>query len=193
MANVNQVAGFIPVGTLNNADTNMAEMVCAFAAGDATAAFIGDLVLFTGVFTSDGIPIVKQAAATDVGLAGAVVSFDVDGAALGTIYRPASTARLCKVNVDPNTVYVCQANASLALIDAGCRFKPVVAAGNTTTGASGMQLDVSTKATTATFPLTVVRYAPDIANTPAATYNKVWVKINSHYFGSLGTTGVQGS
>lgn len=191
MSNVNQVFGFIPVSSLNNADTNMAEMTCAFAAGDATAAYVGDLVLFTGVFNSDGVPIVKQAAATDVGLAGAVVSFDVDGAALGTVYRTANQVRLCKVNVDPNTVYLCQGNAALALIDAGCRFKPVVAAGNATTGRSGMQLDVSTKATTATFPLTVVRYAPD--TTPAATYNKLYVKINSHYFGSLGTTGVQGS
>jgi len=191
MANVNQVFGFLPISTLNNADTNMAEMTCAFAAGDATAAYVGDLVLFTGVFNSDGIPIVKQAAATDVGLAGAVTSFDVDGANLGTTYRPTLTARLCKVNVDPNTVYQCQGNAALALIDAGMRFKPVVAAGNTATGRSGMQLDVSTKAATSTFPLTVVRYAPD--TTPAATYNKLYVKINSHYFGSLGTLGVQGS
>jgi len=191
MANVNQVFGFIPVGTLNNADSNMAELTCAFAAGDATAAYVGDLVLFTGVFDATGIPIVKQAAATDVGLAGAVTSFDVDGAALGTVYRPTLTARYCKVNVDPQTIYLVQGNAALALIDAGMRFKPVVAAGSTSTGHSGMQLDVSSKAATATYPLTVVRYAPD--TTPAALYNKLWVTINSHYFGSLGTTGVQGS
>jgi len=189
--NINQVFGFHPVGTLNNADTNMSEMTCAFAAADATAAFVGDLVLFTGVFDATGVPIVKQAAATDVGLAGAITSFDVDGASLGTVSRPTLTARYCKVNVDPSTIYLCQGNAALALIDAGMRFKPVVAAGSTVTGRSGMQLDVSTKATTATFPLTVVRYAPD--TTPAATYNKLYVKINSHYFGGLGTTGVQGS
>ena len=191
MANVNQVFGFIPVGTLNNADSNMAEMTCVFAVGDATAAYVGDLVLFTGTFDSDGFPMVKQAAATDVGLAGAITSMAVDGADLGTVYRKTLTARKCTVNVDPNTIYLCQADEALALIDTGMRFKPVVGSGSTTTGHSGMQLDASTKATTATFPLTVVRFAPD--TTPAALYNKVWVKINSHYFGSLGTTGVQGS
>lgn len=193
MANQNRVNGFIPVGSLTGAENNMKEMTCAFAAGDATAAFVGDLVLFTGVFDAAGIPIIKQAAATDVGLAGAIVSIDVDGANLTNTYRLASTARYCKVNVDPNTIYECQANAALALIDAGMRFKPVVAAGNTTLGTSGMQFDVSTKATTATFPLAVVKYSPALDNTPAATYNKLYVKINSHYFGSLGTTGVQGS
>jgi hypothetical protein len=192
MANANRVNGFIPVGSINSGNT-MVEMICAFAAGDSVAAFVGDLVLFTGVYDAAGIPIVKQAAATDVGLAGAVVSFDVDGAKLETTYRLASTARYCRVNVDPDTIYECQGNAALALIDAGCRFKPVVAAGSTTLGTSGMQLDVSTKATTATFPLLVVRFSPALDNTPAATYNKLYVKINSHAFGSLGTTGVQGS
>lgn len=191
MANQNRVNGFTPIGSITGAENSLKEMTCAFAAGDSTAAFVGDLVLFTGVFDSSGYPIVKQAAATDVGLAGAIVSIDVDGAKLETTYRVGSTARYCKVNVDPNTIYEVQGNAALALIDAGMRFKPVVAAGNTTLGTSGMQLDVSTKATTATFPLTVVKFAPD--TTPATTYNKLWVKINSHYFGSLGTTGVQGS
>lgn len=191
MANQNRVNGFIPVASLTGAENTLKEMQCAFAAGDGAAAFPGDLVLFTGVFDASGYPIVKQAAATDVGLAGAIVSVDVNGASLENIYRLASTARYCKVNVDPNTIYECQANASLALIDAGMRFKPVVAAGNTTLGTSGMQLDVSTKATTATFPLTVVKYVD--GTVPAATYNRVLVKINSHYFGSLGTAGVQGS
>lgn len=193
MANSNRVFGFIPVSTVSGADNNMAEMVCAFVAGDSTAAFVGDLVLFTGAANADGIPIVKQAAATDVGLAGAIVSFDVDGAALGTMNRAASTAKLCKVNVDPNTVYLCQANAAVPIIDLGMNYKPVVAAGSTVTGASGMQLDYSTKATTATFPLKIVGYDRATDNTVAAAYNKVLVKINSHIFGSVGTTGVQGS
>ncbi len=191
MANVNRVNGFIPVGSITGAENSLKEITCSFAAGDAVAAYPGDLVLFTGTMDANGLPIVKQAAATDVGLAGAIVAIDVDGAQLQVGYRAASTVRTCKVNVDPNTIYECQANASLALTDAGMRFKPVVAAGNTTLATSGMQLDASTKATTATFPLTVIKYAPD--TTPAATYNRVWVKINSHIFGSLGTTGVQGS
>jgi hypothetical protein len=193
MANLNRVNGFIPIGSITGAEGNFKEMVCTFAAGDGTAAFVGDLVLFTGTADSTGVPIIKQAAATDVGLAGAIVSVDVDGSNLANTYRLASTARYCKVNVDPNTIYEAQANASLALTDMGMNFKPVVAAGNTTLGTSGMQLDASTKATTSTFPLKVVRYSPALDNTPAATYNKVYVKINSHIFGSLGSTGVQGS
>lgn len=191
MANVNRVNGFVPVGSITGAECNLKEMTCSFAAADNVAAYPGDLVLFTGVFDANGLPIVKQAAAGDVGLAGAITAIDVDGSQLQVAYRAASTARTCKVNVDPNTIYEVQGNASMALIDAGMRFKPVVAAGNTTLATSGMQLDVSTKATTSTFPLSVVKYAPD--TTPAATYNRLWVKINSHYFGSLGTTGVQGS
>lgn len=191
MANQNRVNGFVPVGSITGAENTLKEMTCSFAAGDSVAAYVGDLVLFTGVFDANGLPIVKQAAATDVGLAGAIVAIDVDGADLQTTYRKASTVRTCKVNVDPNTIYEVQANAALALIDAGMRFKPVVGSANTALGTSGMQLDVSTKATTATFPLAVIKYAD--GTTPAAAYNRVLVKINSHYFGSLGTTGVQGS
>jgi hypothetical protein len=191
MANQNRVNGFIPVGSLIGGESTLETMTCSFAAGDGVAAFPGDLVIFTGTMDANGAPIVKQAAATDVGLAGAIVSVDVDATSLQTTYRPASKVITCKVTVDPNTVYEVQGNAALALTDAGLRFKPVIAAGNTALGTSGMQLDVSTKATTATFPLTVVRFAD--GTIPAATYNRVLVKINSHFFGGLGSTGVQGA
>jgi len=191
MANISRINGFIPVGSLTGAENNLKEMTCAFAAGEGTATFIGDLVLFTGTCDATGVPFVKQAAATDVGLAGAVVSFDVDGSKLEQTYRTANQVRYCKVNVDPNTIFEVQANAALALTDMGMRFKPVVGSGNTTLGTSAMQLDASSKATTSTYPLTVIKYQPD--TTPAALYNRVLVKINSHYFGSLGTLGIQGS
>jgi len=64
-------------------------------------------------------------------------------------------------------------------------------AGSTVTGASGMQLDSSGLATTATLPLKIVGFPQRPDNIPGDTYFSYWVKLNGAQLGDgTGTAGV---
>lgn len=143
-------------------------------AGGATEAAVGVVVgiLFSGMGDSQNVPPV-----TDINT---------------PVYRRASTDRYLLVADDPSLVFEGQTSgAALATADIGLNCEPDVAAGNTSTGASGMTIDLSTKAATATLPLKVVGfpYRPD--NNIGDTYTNAYVVINNHqYKGGTGTGGV---
>ena len=64
-------------------------------------------------------------------------------------------------------------------------------AGSTTTGASGMQLDSSGLATTATLPIKIVGFPNRPDNIPGDTYFSYHVKLNSIQYGTgTGQVGV---
>lgn len=186
MANANQPNGFVPARTVNGADQNLQIMKFATASTDGVAIGIGDLVKLSGGCDSLGIPIVAQAAEGNA-LVGAVVGVEVDGAALDTVYRKASTTRYVFVNVDPNTIYVAQADAAIALADGTKNFHLVAGTPNTATGQSTMKVKTSDLNTTSTFELAGMGFPYDLQNTPAAAYNKILVKINAHQFATVRT------
>lgn len=188
MANQNIVNGFVPLRSILGCDSNMMVMTFATAATDGVAIGIGDLVKLTGGCDADGVPIVAQAAEGNA-LVGAVVGTEVDGSALDTVYRKASTTRKVRVAVDPNEIFVAQADAAVALADATKNAHLVAGTPNTTTGASGMKIKTSDINTTNTFELALMGFPYDLQNTPAAAYNKLLVKINVHQFAN-GRTGV---
>ena len=67
-------------------------------------------------------------------------------------YRPASTAMYCLVVDDPNVIFEIQEDSvggALAAVDVGLSADIVVGSGSTANGKSGMELDSSTKVTTA--------------------------------------------
>lgn len=199
MANVSRVNGFNPVkNQVGGASTGQVNLYF-IPSGNATATFVGDLVKADATGDpaasggrAQGYQSVVQAAAGDASL-GVIVGFDVNPLNLNTPqYRLASTGRYCLVSDDPNQIYEVQtSNGTLTVADVGLNANFAVAAGSTTTGASGMTLDVGTIATTATLPLKIIGFSQRVDNDNTAAASKVLVKINNHQFNSgTGTAGV---
>lgn len=142
-------------------------------AGGATEAAVGVVVgiLFSGMGDSQNVPPV-----TDINT---------------PVYRRASTDRYLLVADDPSLVFEGQTSgAALATADIGLNTGVAATAGSTTSGASGMTIDLLTKAVTATLPLKVVGfpYRPD--NNIGDTYTNAYVVINNHQLRGTGTDGV---
>lgn len=143
MANVSRVNGLRPVRTLSGTPFKIEEYI--LLAADGTATFIGDLVKLSGTGHTDGTPAIAQAAAGDAAI-GVVVGFAPDPTNLGLNYRTASTLRRAFVVVGTDVVYEIEEDNvgnDIAATDIGKCGDVAVAAGSTTTGASGMTLDSS--------------------------------------------------
>jgi len=192
MANTDTPNGLRLVGSLGVGPMAGATQIAFIPATDATATFVGDPVKVAGSADADGVPTVAQAAATNA-IYGVITEFLPDLDNKTRLHRAASTARYCKVCIDPNALYEIQEDsdgAALAATDVGNNASIVVGTGSTTTGASAVELDSSTAATTAALELKIIR----LANRPdnAIGTNAKWiVKINNHQLGShTGTAGV---
>ena len=196
MANADIVRGAVLVGHALGAGFTARVRRYLHPSSDGTAVFMGDFVKSGGTADSvTGLPTIIQAAATDT-LRGVVVGFDkVDGVAIGSTnlsanHCPASTAMYVHVCDDPYAVFEIQEDAvtaCTALIDIGENADIIVAAGNTTTGLSGMELD-SSDHKTATAQLRILGFSQKVDNTPASDHAKLLVMINEHELKS--TSGV---
>ncbi len=192
MANTDVVNGAKLVGHLYGATPQIREYVVP--AADGTALFVGDFVKTYGTAdATTGMSTVIQAAAGDT-LRGVVVGFKpIDTAqslTLESLYRPVSVRQVVYVCDDPNAIFEIQEDAvgaTVALIDIGENADIIVAAGNTTSGASGMELD-SSDHKTATAQLRMLGFVRRADNTPASANAKLLVMINEHELKS--TTGV---
>lgn len=199
MANVSRVNGLHPVRYLNGATYNGAVNMYFIPSGNASNVFVGDAVKADSTGDTSaaggralGIQSVVPAAAGDA-ILGVVQGFIVDPTNLNTPqYRVASTGRYVLVSDDPNVLYEVQtSNGTLGIADVGLNASIAVAAGSTTTGSSGVTLDVATAATTATLALKIMSFTQRVDNEVAAANAKVVVKINNDQFGSsTGTAGV---
>jgi len=183
MANSDSAFGFRPINR-DGSPYNGATLRCAFAAADTTAAFIGDAVVLDGSGTTDGYPGVSQAA-TGEQVFGVVTSFDANPDNLALQYRAASTLRYCQVAPAQNNAYFeVQENGAddaLPVAAIGLNANFVVAAGTTTYGISGMELNAGTEATTSTLDLQIVGLVDRADNLLAGTGNankKVIVRFN---------------
>lgn len=194
MANLDRVNGFRPVKHRNGSPYNGQVTQYFIPSSDSTAVFVGDLVKLAGGASTDGYSTVAQAAATNA-VIGCVVGFRADPTNLDTPqYRAASTNRYVLVADSPDLIFEVQCDdvgSTLAAADVGLNADFTVAAGSTSTGASGMELDTSTKATTATLPLKIHSVVDRVDNELGSANQKVLVTINNHQFGShTGTAGV---
>jgi hypothetical protein len=211
MANTSRVNGFRPVKHLNGAPYNGKAGIYEVPAGEAIPVFVGDLVVLSGSAATSYFPAVEApvtAAATSGAFVGAVVGIlnakmdPVSGTmTAGSIsldtpqYRAASTKQFVLVADEPGLVFEAEADAAVALASVGLNVGVVegdgsASLGSTTTGASGMQVDASSVNTTSTLPLQIVGFPNRVDNEPNATYNKVWVRINTHAYGNVGVAGV---
>lgn len=211
MANVSRVNGFRPVKHITGAPYNGQANIYEVAAGEAIPVFVGDLVVLSDAAATAGVPTVEApiaAAAVAGAYVGAVVGIinakldPLDGKlttgsiALDTpVYRAASTKQFVLVADSPDVIFEAEADAAVALASVGLNVGVVegtgaASAGSTTSGASGMQVDASSVATTSTLPLQIMGFSKRVDNEPNATANKVLVRINTHAFGSVGVAGV---
>lgn len=207
MSTVSRINGFRPVKTLTGSPYNGEANVYFVPASDATVIMVGDAVKLLGdARAATGVATVTRiSAATDIPL-GIVVGILFSGVGdltntppvndLNTpIFRRASTDRYLLVADDPSLIYEVQlagAGPSAATVTTavGQNGQFTVTAGNTSSGASGMQLDSAGQATTATLPLKIVGLPNRPDNIPGDAFISYYVKLNSSLYGSLGTTGV---
>lgn len=211
MANVSRVNGFRPVKHINGSPYNGQFNIYEVPAGETIPVFVGDLVVLSNSAATSFYPAVEApvtAAATSGDFVGAVVGIinakwdPVEGKmsagsmALDTPqYRAASTKQFVMVADDPDLVFEAEADAAIANASIGLNVGVVegdgsASVGSTTTGASGMQVDASSVATTSTLPLQIVGAPNRPDNAMNATYNKVYVRINTHAYGGDGQTAV---
>lgn len=199
MANVDRPGGLKPVGTGLGAPWNGKVNMYAVASDDATAIFVGDLVKLAGTagengeringYDVEGMAEITQSAAGDKSV-GVVVGFLANQDNLMQKHRAASQARVALVSDDPNTVYEIQevtGGVALTSTAVGNNANVIVAAGNTTTGLSAMELDNATEAVTAGLNLQILGLVKRPDNN-LGEHAKWLVRINDHEF-QVGQTG----
>ncbi len=207
MASVSRLNGFRPVKTITG-PYNGAANVYFVPASDSSVIMVGDPVKLLGdARAASGVPTVTRvSAATDIPV-GVVVGILFSGVGdaqnippvndLNTpVFRRASTDRYLLVADDPSVVYEVEYEgtsvaAGTITANVGLNGQFAIAAGNTTTGASGIQLSSTGLATTATLPIKIVGFPARPDNIPGDFKFSYWVKLNSTTMGSgTGSAGV---
>lgn len=211
MANTSRINGFRPVKHSTGAPYNGQANLYAFLAADGTATFVGDVVSLSGTATAGGVASVARAVA-GAAVLGVVVGFvptkldPVTGAmstgstALDTPqYRLASTAQYVLVCDAPDVIYEVEQTTggsayTFLIADVGLNAEIYASgSGSTTTGASAMSLDMSTKAPTATLQFKILGAVQRVDNetvSGTSTSVKVLAKINNATLGNgTGATG----
>lgn len=184
MANVSRTLGFRPVKFMSGAPWNgQAHMYC-IPASDSTACSVGDLVKITGAADAEGVAIVARCSSDSDKPVGVIVGFTYDKTYESQIHRTASTLRYALVVDDPDVMFEVQASGTFGYAtDPGLNCGVTYTAVSTSTGASNMVLDLSTKATTSTLPFRIMGVQPAPINDLSDTSNvKVVGVINNHQF-----------
>lgn len=164
----------------------------------ATALFIGDPVIITGTsnttavrgFPPGVLPEINRAGGT-AQLTGVIVGFLPLAGSESTVYGAASTTRIALVADNPQLLFAIQDDASgtLAVTDVGLNAQIVfTTSGSIYTGLSGAELDATTPATTATFPLRIISLY-DTPNNEVGTSAQWLVSANAHTY-ATGTLGL---
>jgi len=194
MANLDSPFGLRPVRMVNGSPFSNQQNRYRIAANYGTSIYQGDLVQ---VVTGGGI---ERVAASGSGLIlgvfnGCTYTDPSTGKQKWSNYYPASTnaSDIIAFVIDaPDTVFEVQADAAFPVADLFGNFDIVdnSPVGDTTSGISNLELDVTTGATTATLPLKAIDISQDPLNDDVATANtNVLVVINNHLF-SAGTAGL---
>ena len=195
MSQTSRINGFRPAKYLAGGGANFQTEMFFVPSTDASVIMVGDAVQLAGdARAASGVATVtRQATATGVPL-GIVVGIAYTGMGdvtnvppvtdLNTpIFRRANTDRYLMVCVDPSATYEVQiagagpaAAAATALVGLNGQF--TLTAGNTASGASGMQLDSAGTAATATLPLKIVGIPARPDNIPGDPFLSYYVKLN---------------
>jgi hypothetical protein len=192
MANTSRPNGFRPIKYLNGAAWNGQATRYAVATNEGTAIYTGDLVKINGGADPNGIRAVTRAAASDA-VVGPVIAVEVVASRLNTpessvAASAAGAVRYVFVADDPNLLFEAEAfwstttagtTGGMQAASVGLNYNFTVGTPSTTTGQSGMLVDVTTATTTNTFPLKAIEVTQRVDN-EIGQYDKVIVKINKH-------------
>lgn len=194
MANSDRPSGLNAVGTLSGSELIGKLRRVTFAAGDAVAAFQGDLVKLTGTVDATGKkPVVAQSAAGDasIGVIQSFIPIEGDEGSLTTNYRPASTAQDALIYWGQDVLYTCQEDSvtnDIQIAEAGFNINVIVGTGSTITGISAMELDSDSAANTSTLNMRL-HYVHDAPDNALGTHADWVVSINASQE-ALNQTGV---
>ena len=192
MANVNEKFGLRPYRSINGAPWNNAQNRYTIANNLSTAIFQGDPV--------------KPTTAGNVTLARSNTSDRIIGVFNGVFYNDPTTQKptfrnnypgsiaaagiTAFVVDDPNTVFLVDADAAFTRADLFKNYSLTNVTGNTLTGISEKQLDVSVSGITTTFAVQAIDIQEGATDSDTSTSGvNVLVRINNHFFRS-GTAGI---
>jgi hypothetical protein len=180
MANVDNPHGLTPIEHINGNPWNGATRRCRVddTAGDL---FVGDAVVWNGA-GSGGYPEVIGATVGDGNkIFGVIVSFEPQPASsLETLYIASADSGWANVCVDPDVVYMIQANGVVGSADIGQNAVLVADhSGDTTTGISGTEMNATTAAN-ASYQLTIIGGVDRPDNDLTLTHAEWKVIINLH-------------
>ena len=177
MANVDRPNGFKPVMYANGAPYNGAFEVMLSPTDNL---FLGDLVepTATGRALRDGAYQEVARAETGDPIVGVVVGWEFDPTDLGIAYHAASATRPVYIARTDDLVLECQNDGAMVAADVGFNVDFVVAAGNTTSGASNMEINSTTEATTNTLDLRIRGFVDSPNNDVALANARMLVTVN---------------
>jgi hypothetical protein len=194
-----------PIRHRNGAPYNGAVNPYYVNAGYGTALFIGDPVDIVaggsnaaaidvpgaGHFPIGTLPEIEASAAAAI-MIGVIVSFAAVPTDLETVHSKASTEGVAMVCDDPDVIFEIQSDGTMAATEMGLNASIIVAAGDATTGLSGVELDSTTEATTAGLELKILRAVNREDNDITTANGRMEVLINLHRLsqGTVGRAGV---
>ena len=185
MANVVEKCGLRPYRKLDGTPLVGAQNRYTIASNHSTAIFQGDLVIpltagnidrhtannsaavigvFNGCFYTD--PTTSKPTFSN-SYPGAIVASDITAFVVD----------------DPDAVFLMDADAAFTRADLYQNYSVTTGSGNTTTGISEVQLDVSVSGTNASFVIQAIDISQDPDNSDTTTANaNVLVRINKHFY-----------
>lgn len=198
------LAGFRPVKHMTGSAWNGQVNRYMISASDSQVTNVGDFVQLSdndalvdtvgfGVYPA----VERIGSGTAVPIVGVVVGFEVDYSNLNAgAVRSASTRRVALVADSPDLIFAGPQDGTGGVVAAASVGLNVAinlgTAASTAPFASGMSVDSSTVATTATLPLQIVGVtaAPDNDVTSTSRPAEILVRVNTHAFKAAGLAGV---
>jgi len=195
MANIDAAFGLRPIAKVGSAPGGTTGTTkYSIADNQSTAIFTGDPVKYK----SDGT--VEVATAGDASCGVFMGCFYTDPTTSKPTYKnyfPASLSpgdAIAFVADDPDQLFIAQQDSdssNIVAADLNLNADLVFGSGSTTTGISGVEIDSSSKNTTATLQVRLVDFYDIPSNDATANNSVLVVKINNHQLGShTGTAGV---
>tara|TARA_E500000318_G_scaffold28177_1_gene28390 strand:- start:359 stop:946 length:588 start_codon:yes stop_codon:yes gene_type:complete len=195
MANIDQAFGLRPIAKIGSAPGGTTGTTkYSIADNQSTAIFTGDPVKYK----NDGT--VEVATASDAILGVFMGCFYTDPTTSKPTFRnyfPASLSpgdAIAFVADDPDQMYIAQQDSvgsNLVAADLNLNANLIFGAGSTTSGISGVEIDSSSGAVTATHQVRLIAFYDTPSNDATANNSDLVVKINNHSLnGGTGTVGL---
>ena len=185
MANVVEKYGLRPYRKLDGTPLVGAQNRYTIASNHTTAIFQGDLVIPLTAGNIDRHTANNSAAVIGVFNGCFYTDPTTQKPTFSNSYPGAIVARDITAFVvdDPDAVFLLDADAAFTRADLYQNYSVTTGSGNTTTGISEVQLDVSVSGTNASFVIQAIDISQDPDNSDTATANaNVLVRINKHFY-----------